>query len=80
MFLPDAEVRRCTDLVKAAFPRFNDWQYVNEPDASYSGFALWGEFVSEPDDLDSRHFFLTFDRYGNNWSGHLLIAAQRKLP
>ena len=74
MFLSEAEIRRCVDRVEVAFPRFDNWQYVNEKDPDYSGFTLWGEFESEPDDAMSRNFFITFDLVEGGWAGNLSIG------
>jgi hypothetical protein len=74
MFPPETEVRRCIDLVEAAFPRFDDWQSVNEKDPDYSGFTLWGEFDAEPEGTMSRSFFITFDLIESGWAGTLTIG------
>jgi hypothetical protein len=43
-------------------------------DDEYSGFALWGEFVWEPDSDTPRSYFLTFDTFKKKWRGHLTIG------
>jgi hypothetical protein len=48
VLLTEPEIRRVTECVKAAFPRFPDWDYQNEIDESYAGFSLWGEYVPDP--------------------------------
>ena len=68
MFLPEAELQPCIDRVKAAFPRFGDWQYVNEKHRDYSGFTLWGKLVFE------NNFFITFDIYDNTWASYLSVG------
>ena len=76
MLLTKAKVRRSLKVVKAAFPRFGDWEFINEIDESHPGFALWGVFVSSADDDDfmPRRFFVTFDIYGTSWRGYLSIG------
>jgi hypothetical protein len=74
MLLNAAEVRRTVEHVKAAFPRFVDWEHVNEIDESHMGFTLWGEFVPEPDEPTSPRFFITFDTQKATWSGHLTVG------
>jgi hypothetical protein len=74
VLLSAAEIRRTVERVKAAFPRFVDWEHVNEIDESHTGFTLWGEFVPEPDEPTSPRFFITFDTYETTWSGHLTIG------
>jgi hypothetical protein len=74
VLLDEPEICRLLELVKAAFPRFGVWKYNNEVNAEYSGFALWGEFVSDPTDTMPRRFFVTFDNYRAKWKGHLTIG------
>lgn len=74
MLLEEGEIRRSLELAKAAFPRFGEWDYNNEVNESYPGFALWGEFVPDPDDSSPRHFFVTFDIYAKKWKGTLSIG------
>ena len=74
MLLDEIEIRRSLEQAKAAFPRFANWKYNNEANESYSGFALWGEFIVDPDDSMPRRFFVTFDTYRNQWRGHLSIG------
>ena len=74
MFLPDSEVRPCIDRVSAAFPRFDDWQYVNEDDLDYTGFTLWGEFVLDSKKPRSRHYYITIHTCKTMWVGHLSIG------
>ena len=57
MLLNAAEIRRTVERVKAAFPRFVDWEYINEIDESHTGFSLWGEYVPEPIEPMPRRFF-----------------------
>jgi hypothetical protein len=70
----ESEIRDSLEKARAAFSRFSDWDYNNEVDGSYSGFALWGEFVSELDESMPRSFFVTFDTYQATWMGHLTIG------
>jgi hypothetical protein len=74
VILTESEVRRSLKRAKAAFPRFSDWDYSNEVNDSYSGFSLWGEWVSEPDEPDPRSFFVTFDTDQATWAGHLSVG------
>lgn len=74
MILDKPEIRRSLEVVKAAFPRFADWKYNNEANESYSGFALWGEFVADRGETMPRRFFVTFDTYKQKWRGHLSIG------
>lgn len=74
MLLNEAEIGRTVEHVKAAFPRFVDWEHVNETDEEHTGFTLWGEFVPEPDDPTSPCFFITFDTHETTWSGHLTVG------
>ena len=74
MLLDEVEVRRSLEQAKAAFPRFANWKHNNEVNESYSGFALWGEFILDPDYMMRRRFFVTFDTYKDQWKGHLSIG------
>jgi hypothetical protein len=74
VLLSDAEIRRSLARVKAAFPRFAQWNYHNEINESYSGFSLWGEFVPDLKEPMPRGFFVTFDTHEATWSGHLTIG------
>lgn len=74
MFLPESEVRPCIARVRAAFPRFDDWQHVNEKDRDYDGFAVWGRFELEPNEPMGRDYFVTFDTSKTMWAGHLSIG------
>jgi len=73
MLLSEAEVQRCLTLVERAFPRFNQWEFVNEPDESYSGFCVWGRYQANPDS-SSPGFFVTFCSSRNRWTGHLTVG------
>jgi hypothetical protein len=74
MLLNAAEILRSVERVESAFPRFVNWEHVNEVDGSHMGFAVWGDFVLHPDEKMPRHFFITFDTYNATWSGHLTIG------
>jgi hypothetical protein len=74
VLLTEPEIRRVTERVKAEFLRFPDWEYHNEIDESYAGFSLWGEYVPDPDEPMPRSFFITFDIFEANWTGHLTIG------
>ncbi len=74
MIISPSEIQRSLRQAQAAFPHFSDWEHNNEVNESYSGFALWGEFVSDPKDPAPRSFFVTFDTHGATWTGHLSIG------
>jgi hypothetical protein len=74
VILSQPEIRRCLGQAEAAFPHLSQWEYNNEVNESYSGFALWGEFVLDPEDPAPRSFFITFDTQGVTWAGHLSIG------
>jgi hypothetical protein len=74
VILTESEIRGSLKRVKAAFPRFPHWDYNNEINESYPGFAVWGEFVPEPNEPMPRSFFVTFDTYEATWTGHLSIG------
>ncbi len=74
MLLTKSEIRRSTELVKAAFSSFRDWEYNNEINESYSGFSLWGEFVLESNESMPPSFFITFDTDESTWMGHLTVG------
>jgi hypothetical protein len=69
-----SEVRRSRRLARAAFPRFSDWDHNNEVNESDSGSSLWGEFVPDPNDPMPQSFFVTFDTFETNWTGHLSVG------
>ena len=50
VIISPSEIQRSLRQAQAAFPHFSDWEHNNEVNESYSGFALWGEFVSDPKD------------------------------
>src|SRR4051794_10666425 len=74
MLLAASEIRRSRKLAKAAFPGFTKWKHHNEIDGCYSGFSLWGEFVSNPRTEFPYRFFVTFDIYETAWKGHLSVG------
>ncbi len=74
MFLTNNELQQAIETVKTAFPYFSDWQYINEPDSDYLGFTMWGKFVINSDEIMSRIFFITFNKYQEKWSGTLTIG------
>lgn len=77
MILNEQDIRRSLDAAKAAFPRFGNWQYNNEENPDYCGFALWAEFTQAGAESMPRHFFLTFDAYKKKWRGHLTIGQHQ---
>jgi len=74
VLLTEPEIRRSVKRVEAAFPSFRDWEYNNEINDSYTGFALWGEFVPDPNEPMPRSYFVTFDTRQAIWTGHLSIG------
>ena len=74
MILKEPELREAVKSVKSAFPRFTNWKHVNEIDDDHQGFAVWGEFVLDPNELMSRTFYVTFDTHEATWKGHLTIG------
>ncbi|HYT91890.1 MAG TPA: hypothetical protein VEL76_24465 [Gemmataceae bacterium] len=75
MRLSEQEIQRCRALVEAAFPRFGHWESVNERNASYSGFCVWGQYTLKPEPPSSApSFFVTFDTYKEEWRGHLTVG------
>jgi hypothetical protein len=77
MILKDAEVRRSLEVAEAAFPRFDNWQYNNEENSEFTGFALWGELVPDPSESMPHCYFVTFETYRKNWRGHLTIGQHQ---
>jgi hypothetical protein len=71
VILSPSEIQRSLSQAQAAFPHFSHWEHHNEVDESYSGFALWGEFVHDPEGSSPTSFFITFDTHGATWTGHL---------
>ena len=74
MLLTESEIQRVSDEAKKAFPSFSDWEYNNEKNDEYLGFSLWGVLVFEPENIMSRHFFVTLDTYQEKWRGYLSIG------
>lgn len=74
MLLADREVERVLTYAKAAFRRFDDWEYNNTANEEYPGFALWGMYILDQEETTPRRFFVTFDIYDRAWRGHLTIG------
>jgi hypothetical protein len=74
VILTESEIRSCLKQARAAFPCYSQWEYNNEVNESYSGFALWGELVPEPNESMPQSFFATFDTHQATWTGHLTIG------
>ena len=55
--IPDAQVQPAVDAVRAAFPRFNSWKYVNKDDGDHFGFCIWGKYESsfDPSEPEAYH-------------------------
>ncbi len=74
MLLTETQIRQSLERVGNSFPRFGDWEYNNEINASYSGFAVWGHFILDPNDSMPKRYFVTFDTCGDDWRGYLTIG------
>jgi hypothetical protein len=70
VLLTEREIQQAIEQVKTNFPHFTDWEYNNEKNEDYFGFALWGEFIFYPEN-NSNCFFITFDTSQENWQGAL---------
>lgn len=79
MLLTDLEIQKTLEVVKAAFPNFTDWQYVNEVNGEYFGFSTWGKLTLGADVLMQKSFFITLDTYENEWRGALTIGQHSYL-
>jgi hypothetical protein len=71
MILAESEVQQVIKQVKTAFPNLTDWEYNNEDNEDYYGFAVWGQFVLNPEELMHQTFFVTIDIYQDKWQGSL---------
>jgi hypothetical protein len=74
VLLTEPEIQRSIERARAAFPHFTDWECNNAVNESYGGYALWGEFVPEPEEPMASSYFITFDTYDVTWRGHLTIG------
>jgi hypothetical protein len=74
MLLTEAEIQRCLALVKAAFPRFAPWEFVNARNDHYAGVCVWGCCQVGPETMRSPRFFVTFDSCKGKWKGHLSVG------
>jgi hypothetical protein len=79
MILTEPEIKQVIEKAKIAFPNFTDWEYNNEKNSEYFGFALWGEFVPDPEVLLSRRFYITLETYEEKWRGNLTIGQHSYL-
>jgi hypothetical protein len=79
MILTEPEIQDVLEKVKAAFPNLADWEYQNEVNEDYFGFALWGSFLLNPDELMPQRFFITFYTYKAQWNGSLTIGQHAYL-
>ncbi|MBC7881031.1 MAG: hypothetical protein H7Y37_06810 [Anaerolineae bacterium] len=71
MLLTENQVQEIMEKAKTAFPRFSDWDCMNEPDSEYTGFTLWGKFILDLDQRGSQIFFVTFSIFRESWRGEL---------
>ncbi|MGK7924142.1 MAG: hypothetical protein AB4290_02630 [Spirulina sp.] len=75
MILTDLEIEQALEKAKSAFPKLTDWQYNNENNSEYFGFALWGTFpVYHEKIYRRRNYFITLDTYEEKWQGYLTIG------
>src|ERR1700678_3084880 len=74
MLLKQEDITRSLKLAKEEFPRLTKWEYSNEIDESYPGFALWAEHVLESEDGLHRCFYVTFTAFESSWTGCLTIG------
>jgi len=74
LILTEPEIQEAIEQAKSGFPNLTDWEYNNEINDEYFGFSLWGQLILNPEDSMSRHFYITFDTYEENWNGHLTIG------
>lgn len=79
MLLTQTQIQQVMAQAQTAFPNFTDWQYNNEKNEEYFGFALWGKLILEPEALRSRCFFITLDTYEAQWRGTLTIGQHSYL-
>lgn len=73
MILTEPEIQKALAKTITAFPNFVNWTFNNEVNDEYFGFSLWGQYIPNPEEQMPRCFFITFDTYGENWTGHLTI-------
>lgn len=79
MILTETQIQEVLDQAKTAFPYFTEWEYNNEKNAEYFGFALWGQFVLDPEEFMPQCFFITLDTYQDKWRGTLTIGQHSYL-
>lgn len=80
MLLTEPEIQQVLEQVQAAFPNLTNWEYNNEKNDEYFGFSIWGEFVSNPEELMPRRFFITLDTdHEDKWQGCLTIGQHSYL-
>ncbi|WP_013335007.1 hypothetical protein [Gloeothece verrucosa] len=79
MILNEYELEEVVEKVKVAFPHLTDWEWNNEKNSLYFGFAIWGKLILEPDNLMSKEYFITLETYENNWRGVLTIGLHSYL-
>jgi hypothetical protein len=74
MLLSQTEIQQVQSLVKLSFPHFSGWEFSNEINENYSGFAIWGCFQLGGSEFGSTRFFVTFDKDEDVWQGHLTVG------
>jgi hypothetical protein len=58
--------------VKNSFANFGEWDFNNEVNGDYDGFACWGSAF--PPDDDDPCFFVTFNLTSEGWTGFLTVG------
>jgi len=80
MLLKEPEIKQVLEQVKVAFPNLTDWEYNNEKNDEYFGFSVWGQLVTNPEELMPRRFFITLDTdHEDQWQGCLTIGLHSYL-
>ena len=72
--LDEVDIPAVPDTVKTHFPHLTDWEYHNNVDDDYLGFAVWGEFTLRPDEEIAPRFFITFSLGPDGWQGDLTVG------
>jgi hypothetical protein len=79
MILTETQIEQVIAQAQTAFPNLTDWQYNNEVNGEYFGFALWGELVFYPEHPLPKSFFITLDTYQQEWRATLTIGQHSYL-
>lgn len=79
MLLNEDKIQEVLEKASTAFPNLTDWEWNNEKNSEYFGFALWGKWVLDPSNFMSQCFFITFETYEDKWRGILTIGQHSYL-